>query len=247
MSDWPARDYLYISDSKVNDWFDQRKESSSVRRILSKLGLVTTLEGSVLGSGVKVGRDTAETTLMNKLRVMEQGLNEQGVLEIDSAGKVEEQGNLDDVEQMARQKFFRGNLWMHVAPFTDIDPPLVYLTGQTSQTVVMLGGSLVHVRGRGGHQGIASEGMSSLAEPFAVIAARRAALGRSPVEAEAVPSPVAPDQWAADAIFTLEHWNTGEPMMGVEVLARREGSSAPRGAGKRVLVGSPVYVARLSG
>jgi hypothetical protein len=246
MPNWPDRDYFYISDTKVNDWFDQHRVSSVVRRILKHLELVTTVEGQVLGTGLKVGLDRAEVSLMNKLRVMEQALEELGMPEIDAAGRIEPGGNLEDVDQLAREKYFRGRLWMHSAAFVDVKPPLLYLTGETDETVVMLGGSLKHVRGHG--DAAASEGESSLAEPFAVMAARRAALGRGPVDStEDASSPVSPDQWAADAVFTLRHWNTGDPMIGFEVLARREGSGATAGEEKRVLVGSPVYVARLSG
>jgi hypothetical protein len=202
---------------------------------------------------VSIGRSRPETSRMQKLRWVQHRLEQSGQI-----------GSVDEPKQ-----YFFGRIAMHHSAFTEFDPPVVYLIGETDQTIVALGGSLHHAPGKGDVK--PQEGAQPhLSEVVVARAVRRAQIEGShrrvitgalydpthfkenPLlkdDAEYNRDP-SDDQWAVDVAETLWRWPTGLPQVTFETLAEREeftGTPAEIASRthKNILVGSPVYVTRV--
>ena len=224
-------DFLYISKAKVDPLYQQYQlELPWLLRAIDQIGSIT-----VLSSGVS--RNRTEATLVRKLRRVQRFLD-----------KKEEVGSVDEPK-----RYFFSRIEMHYGAFDQVDPPVMYLIGETSQTIVALGGQLGHVIGRDPETTKAGEDAKHVfMEPEVARAIRRSQLGDNPrlvTDAE-LAIQADQDQWAIDVAETLWHWSSGIPPMMFETLARCDEFVPPPAqiatrTQKNILVGSPIFVSRI--
>ncbi len=141
-------------------------------------------------------------------------------------------GSVDDP-----RGFFEGVLPMRWGPSDDVHPPVVVFSATTQKTVVALGGSLKHANPDAVRANDTAP--SALSEATVVSTVADGLIGRN-----ASGSPLSWEQ----AVFKLTlGWKETEEEF--EFLAVRHLYSEARGVldghGRRALLGSPVYVARL--
>jgi len=149
---------------------------------------------------------------------------------------------------------------MFTLPFTDVDSPVLWLTGATGQTALALGGPLRNTVSYDGHEPAASPGaMPSVSEPE-VAAVIRAAQLRAIEDAElpldaAVVAPRETRHWAANVVDVLEKMRFYRPYAlpkEVEFLARRDEYATAAelkgelGSAINVLIGRPLWIADLA-
>jgi len=184
----------------------------------------------------------------------------------DALDQVGELGDLDEPKD-----YFSGRITMQYGAFDMVNPPVIYLIGETERTIIALGGSLKNYEGRDPDEVKARDNAQViLSEVEVARAVRRAQIGGSPsrvtgtrlynrtglkgsprlVHDKPYNTQPSPDQWAVDIAETLWRWSTGNPPKDFEVLAQREEfTPAPpivrNRTQKNILVGSPVYVREL--
>lgn len=153
-------DFLYISNAKVDALYQQYQlELPWLLRVIDRIDSIT-----VLSSGVS--RNRTEATLVRNLQRVQRFLN-----------KKEEVGSIDKPK-----RYFFDRIEMHYGAFDQVDPPVMYLIGATSQTIVALGGQLKHVIGRDLETTKAGQDAKHvLGEPEVARAIRRIQLGGQPL------------------------------------------------------------------
>ena len=121
----PLRSYVYISKTKVDSLYEQIP-----RKQLKQLAKKLTIDLKIIKA--EFGAEEREDSLVAKTQIVERYLDHEGVVaDVDAAGKD------DEIE------FFRGRL-----PLTwsaGRHGGLVYFSGRTDETVLVLGGSGRHL------------------------------------------------------------------------------------------------------
>lgn len=227
-------DFFYVSDTKL-DWLYDRFPQSWWRRAL---GRISGANITILGFGGGASVHATEKTRMQKLRWVEHRLNES-----------DEVGSVDQPKH-----YFAGRIAMYYGAFDMVDPPVMYLVGESDRTIVALGGSLHHVRGRSVESTRAREDAKrTIFEPEVARAVRRA---QTSVDSLPTFAAQRDQQWAIDVAETYWHWSSDGPdgpKMMFETLAICDGFASPAPPEisgrmeiqKNVVLGSPIFVARV--
>jgi hypothetical protein len=119
---------FYASDAKIDDLYD-RFQPLWLLRLLDQIG------GLTIGAfGIVVGgtRNRSQRTRRQKLKRVQRSLARSGEI-----------GGIDEPKS-----YLFGRIKMHYGAFEMVNPPVMYLIGETERTIVALGGSLKNVQGR---------------------------------------------------------------------------------------------------
>jgi hypothetical protein len=126
----PSGRILYLSNRKLEEDF-ARVELSLLKRLggaaLRVLGLVTV---TLPYAQITVNAPKEERSDLQKLSAVWKDLAKRG-----------EVGTVDEPKA-----FFHGRLLLRYQTFREINPPILYLTGETERTLLALGGALGHAR-----------------------------------------------------------------------------------------------------
>jgi hypothetical protein len=130
----PLRSYVYISKTKVNSLYEQIPPKQ-LKRLAKKL----TIDLKVIKA--ELGAEEREDSLVARTQIVERFLDREGVVaEVDAAGED------DEIE------FFRGRLPLVWEPGRY--GGLIYFCGRTEATLLVLGGSGLHLTSNVAEYGI---------------------------------------------------------------------------------------------
>ena len=226
------RRYMYLSPTRLDELYADaatRRDRAAER---SRGGGI-----KVLGSGVDVPLDRPEQRhrVNREVERVRRYLEREGRL-----------GTLDDPWE-----HFYGRMSMVYVPVEHVRPAVVYLVGETEQTVVALGGPLKNMVGRDPESSKSDETALGVLSEKQVAAAIVDAQSKKGIEvpAEARKAQPLSEQWAENVVRTHEtfgNYPDAFPRADVELLAWREEfatASSLGGTSKGVLLGRPVFVA----
>lgn len=209
---------LYLSTRKVDEDFGKIKPSLGRRifgPVLQVLGLVTV---TLPYAQIKVAVPKEDRSDIQKLDAVWKALVKAG-----------EVGTIDEP-----RAFFYGRCRMRYQAFREINPPILYLTGETDRSVLALGGALKHAR----------LSVVATAPEDATIAMFETDVVRTLAQLQGVQADehTPDDQWIAD-VMEIHFYSSGSRIE-CEFLAERErwSQSSPLSAEKNVLLGSPLFV-----
>jgi hypothetical protein len=218
-----VRSYIYYSDDKIHELDQQLPEAKWWHRIQGG-------GATVLGTGGNIDFGPQETKPI--LRTMQKVWR--------YLDRMQQVGSFDEPRQ-----YFYGRLAFYLEFFDSVNPQLLFLIGDTGQTVVALGGQKKHVRGFRDQQSGQRAGAPSIVIETDLV---RYWMWKSRASQSSQGSPVTMqgDSWNELVVDMYSRWK-GEKTE-FEVLAARESFSQATRPGPKlprsVLIGSPIFVAQ---
>jgi hypothetical protein len=227
---WPKH-FLYLSPTKIDALFYQM-DQGLLRSITKKLTIDLKIVKAELSSGER------NETLYARLKVALSYLERQSLI-----GSIDQPG-----------RYFAGSLLMAWGPYIplrlgsesdpiDTESKLVYFGGRTDETILGLGGSMENVFGN-----VGASPTSSLSSTPGILRILAKDLHQPTLSKDNYPQDFKPDEdrQALTAVELATRTQPG-PWQEVEFVAKRllwgESAIDSGGPSRRVLLGSPIYVA----
>lgn len=207
--------YIYVSDTKVDMLFAQIPT-----RLRDKVATELKIDLKVLSATFK--EDPSEATRFSKLKVVVKYIE-----------KYEQVGTVD-----APENFFSGTLTLRWGPYPKSE--MVYFGGMTNETVLGLAGSLKHVLGEVGTTPILH---AYSTPPYILSVLEQGQYFPSEEQEEANRWPEDRINRIALSIVSSASRDMIGPAQKIEFFAKRFIEGPEPGYTRRVLLGSPIFVA----
>jgi hypothetical protein len=237
VSDAPVRRFVFLAGDRLDELYGQTGSwAKSKGRELR--GFSFTVLGT--GGGVQRAAPDVRMQLYEEIEHIREYLEESKRLAM-----------LENPKEVAGRDYFYGRLSMFRVPFNEVDPPTLYMVGETEQTFVALGGQLTDMVNRGADYGRAAAGAPLIKdEPEFVVLFASVVLRDGDREEPGQPAPLL--RWQQAVIDTHQrfvYYPEQFRKKNYEILAYKDEFSRAdeladlRPAPKNVLLGKPLFVA----